>query len=189
MSVVLSNREGALLATQNNEVAKKPENDKRIFVVHRHLSSILHYDLRIEINGILKNWALPSGPSMNCGDRRLAIMTGDKPISYANIKIFEPNTDEVIENWDKGYIVPHSIYSSGCSDKDIMKQLEDGRLRFTLRGKKLRGVFSLVRLNDYDSAKWLLIKGNDRYAVNYAYNCENYIGRRSAINRRLKKES
>lgn len=57
---------------------------KRIFVVHRHLGSILHYDLRIEINGVLKNWAIPTGPSMNVGDRRLAILTEDLPLSYAS---------------------------------------------------------------------------------------------------------
>jgi bifunctional non-homologous end joining protein LigD len=56
---------------------------RRIFVVHRHLGSILHYDLRIEINGVLKSWAIPKGPSMNAGDRRLAILTDDLPLDYA----------------------------------------------------------------------------------------------------------
>lgn len=185
MSVALTGDE-PLFQIRRKGVLKKNDSDKRIFVVHRHLGAILHYDLRIELNGVLKNWALPSGPSMNCGDRRLAIMTNDKPLSLATIRGFREYDDGLIEGWDRGTVVPHSIYSGGCSDQDILEQIADGRFRFTLRGKKLKGVFSLVRLNGPESANWILLKGNDKYAVSYPYRSEDFIAGNSPINKYLK---
>src|SRR5436190_11555821 len=84
---------------------EKRNSEKRIFVVHRHLGSILHYDLRIEINGVLKNWAIPAGPSMNPGDRRLAILTDDLPLDYAKFKGIVPEGNYgagIVEKWDGG---------------------------------------------------------------------------------------
>ena len=162
--------------------------DKRNFVVHRHLGSILHYDLRIEINGMLKSWAIPKGPSMNVGDRRLAVMTEDYPLSYSNFKGIVPEGNYgagIIEIWDKGLCIPHATYSTRCSEKDLLCQLKEGRLKFTLKGKKLKGVFSLVRI-DQSGKHWILIKGNDKYAVDHPYNCEEYINVNSPINRMLK---
>lgn len=161
---------------------------KRIFVVHRHLGSILHYDLRIEINGVLKNWAIPKGPSMNVGDRRLAILTEDLPLSYASFKGVVPEGEYgagIVEGWDKGYLIPHSIRNSSCNDQDMLCQLNEGRLKFTLKGKKLRGVFSLVRMNT-NSAHWLLVKGNDKYAVLDAYDAEHYTANKSMINKYMR---
>jgi bifunctional non-homologous end joining protein LigD len=163
-------------------------SDKRIFVVHRHLGSILHYDLRIEINGVLKNWAIPKGPSMNPGDRRLAILTDDLPRSYAAFKGVVPEGTYgagIVEYWDKGYCVPHSFQNSKCNDRDMLCQLKEGRLKFTLKGKMLKGVFSLVRISE-GSPHWFLIKGNDKYAVSHTYNSENYISGKSTINKYLK---
>jgi bifunctional non-homologous end joining protein LigD len=159
-------------------------NTKRIFVVHRHLGSILHYDLRFSVNGVLKSWAIPKGPSMNPGDRRLAILVEDQPMSYARFKGVIPEGSYgagVMEIWDRGNCILHSVYSSGCSDNDFECQLEEGRIRFTLKGKKLKGVFSLVRMNGTDSRQWLLIKGNDKFAVNYLYDCEELTSAKSAI--------
>jgi bifunctional non-homologous end joining protein LigD len=159
---------------------------KRIFVVHRHLGSILHYDLRIEINGVLKCWAIPKGPSMNPGDRRLAILTDEMPLDYASFSGVIPEGDYgagILEKWDKGNIIPHAIHTSNCNEKDILCQMKEGRLKFTLKGKKLKGVFSLVRING--SKHWLLIKGNDKFAVNDSYTCERYINSKSLINKFL----
>jgi bifunctional non-homologous end joining protein LigD len=164
---------------------------KRIFVVHRHLGSILHYDLRIEINGVLKNWAIPKGPSMNAGDRRLAILTDDLPLNYAGFQGVVPEGTYgagIIERWDKGYCIPHAFHNSDCNDRDMLCQLKEGRLKFTLRGKKLRGVFSLVRING-NSEYWLLIKGNDNYAVNDSYNSEHFTTPKSLINKFLKQQN
>jgi bifunctional non-homologous end joining protein LigD len=189
MSVIV-NRRRDLNESNQSEPLVRGIADKRIFVVHRHLGSILHYDLRIEINGVLKNWAIPKGPSMNVGDRRIAILTEDLPLSYASFKGVVPEGNYgagIVEIWDKGCCITHAAHSSVCSDRDILCQLREGRLKFTLRGKKLKGVFSLVRING-DSKHWLLIKGNDKYAVNYPYNCEQYIGEKSLINKYLRSQ-
>ena len=155
---------------------------KRIFIVQRHLDTILHYDFRISLNGALKSWAMPSGPSMNPDDRRLAIATADKPMSYASGRKSHL-ADGVFEMWDKGLLMPHSVYSSGCTDDDVECQLREGRLRFTLKGKKLKGVFSLIRINGDQSKNWLLIKGNDKFAVSFNYNTDHFINPTSIINR------
>jgi bifunctional non-homologous end joining protein LigD len=156
---------------------KKTSANKRIFVVQRHQSSILHFDLRIEVNGVLKSWAMPKGPSMNCNDKRLAIMVEDHPISYASFKgkIPEGNYGAgTVERWDKGSYIPHNLGAGKSADREILKQIREGRLKFTLRGSKLKGVFTLVRLNGPGSNAWILIKGNDKFAVDFNYNNEFY---------------
>jgi bifunctional non-homologous end joining protein LigD len=183
------NRKSRLAKTiSENPPLLKGLTGNRVFVIHRHLGSILHYDLRIEINGVLKSWAIPKGPSMNAGDRRLAIMTDDQPLSYAAFRggiVPEGRYGAgIIERWDKGTFISHAFHTSICSDRDLRCQLKEGRLKFTLKGKKLKGVFSLVRLSD-GSPYWLLIKGNDKFAVNHNYDCEDYITERSIINKHL----
>jgi bifunctional non-homologous end joining protein LigD len=190
MSVAVYNRRKDLPSSISiSQQIKKTSPHKRIFVVQRHLGSILHYDLRIEINGILKSWAIPKGPSMNGGDRRLAVLAEDYPLSYANFQGIVPEGTYgagILELWDKGTCVPHAIHSSGCPDQDLMCQFKEGRLKFTLKGKKLKGVFTLVRLDGGDQRHWLLIKGNDKFAVNDPYDCEKYIARHSRINKALR---
>lgn len=183
---VLRRREKS--AAIHHDLTTKEITGKRIFVVHRHLGNILHYDLRIEINGQLKSWAIPRGPSMNPGDRRLAVATDDQPLHYASFKGVIPQGAYgagIVERWDKGTCIPHTFSDSRCSDDDLLCQLNQGRLKFTLKGKKLRGVFSLVRIND-GSPHWLLIKGNDKFAVDHHYDCEQLIGGQSLINKYLK---
>ena len=186
----LANRRQLSSESQAAQLLRDIEG-RRIFVVHRHLGSILHYDLRIEINGVLKSWAIPKGPSMNAGDRRLAIFTDDLPLDYAKFQGVVPEGTYgagIVERWDKGYCIPHAFHNSACGDRDMLCKLKDGRLKFTLRGKKLRGVFSLVRING-NSQHWLLIKGNDKYAVNDPYNSEHYISSTSIINKFLKRSN
>jgi bifunctional non-homologous end joining protein LigD len=111
-----------------------------IFVVHEHHASRLHYDFRLEIDGVLKSWAVPKGPSMNPGDKRLAVMVPDHPLAYAS---FEG-------------IIPEGMYGAGevvIWDKG----------RYELSGKKLKGRFALVRMKG--RSDWLLIKGRDSYAL------------------------
>jgi bifunctional non-homologous end joining protein LigD len=190
MSVVIDTKPTLIHPTVevslNEPEAGEVKRVRRMFAVQRHLGSILHYDLRIEINGVLKSWALPSGPSMNAGDPRLAIPVGDKPVTFATLKRPAIGEDGIIEGWDKGVMIPHSTFSSGCDDSDLLAQLDEGRLRFTLRGRKLKGVFSLIRMNDSPSAYWVLLKGNDKYAVNFKYNAEQFISSRSLISKRLR---
>jgi bifunctional non-homologous end joining protein LigD len=186
---------GLSLYKRRRDFSLTPEPDgnqdiavgKKIFVVQRHDTSVLHYDLRIEVNGVLKSWAIPKGPSMNVRDRRLAIYVEDHPLSYAFFKgkIPEGNYGAgSVDIWDRGvYEVPYTS-SSVDSDRQIIKQLKSGILKLTLKGRHLKGVFSLVRIPGMNNKLWLLLKGNDKYAVDYTYNSEEIRNYKSMMSRR-----
>ncbi|RYZ77989.1 MAG: hypothetical protein EOP06_29900, partial [Proteobacteria bacterium] len=128
-----------------------------IFVVQEHHASHLHYDFRLEAFGVLLSWAVPKGPSMTVGDKRLAVQVEDHPIDYAIFKGRIPEGEYgagVVKIWDKGtWIEP----------KDLKQQLEKGHLDFELKGKKLKGKWLLQRTNRQTGSKsqWLLIKRHD----------------------------
>ncbi|OGP75647.1 MAG: 3'-phosphoesterase [Deltaproteobacteria bacterium RBG_16_49_23] len=129
------------------------------FVIHEHHATRLHYDFRLEIGGVLKSWAIPKGPSMNSADKRLAVMVEDHLLEYGD---FEG-------------IIPEGLYGAGSvliwdtgefeSEGDPEVALRQGKLRFTLNGKKLKGGFSLVLMRGRGTGKeWLLIKTQDPFA-------------------------
>jgi len=129
------------------------------FIVHEHHSTRLHYDFRMEIAGVLKSWAIPKGPSMNPDEKRLSVMVEDHPMEYGE---FEG-------------IIPHGHYGAGVvliwdsgefeSEGDPEIGLKNGKLSFTLNGKKLKGGFALILMKRRGSGKdWLLIKGQDSSA-------------------------
>jgi len=130
-------------------------NKKLSFVVQHHLARNDHYDLRLELDGTLKSWAVPKGLSYNPKDKRLAILVEDHPISYCN---FEGNIPKgeygggTVMVWDKG---------TWSAAHDATESLKDGMLKFTLKGKKLMGSWALVKMKDDN---WLLIKENDEYS-------------------------
>jgi bifunctional non-homologous end joining protein LigD len=129
------------------------------FVVHEHHATRLHYDFRLEIAGILKSWAIPKGPSMNPADKRLAVMVEDHPLEYGEFEGIIPQG-----NYGAGAVL---IWDSGefQTEEDPEMGLKKGRLSFTLRGKKLKGNFSLVLMKGRGTGKdWLLIKGKDSFA-------------------------
>jgi bifunctional non-homologous end joining protein LigD len=149
-----------------------------LFVVHRHDARTLHYDLRLEINGVLKCWAIPEGPSLNPNDRRLAIMVHDRPLSYAYFKGRIPEgSDEsgTVEIWDKGVFRPAGFLMGDKQDRRMLRQLKDGNLTFVLKGKILNGSFRLLRLKSKNDNLWLLIKGNDGFAVDHVFNSEDFV--------------
>ncbi len=136
------------------------------FVVQKHAARRLHYDLRLECDGVLKSWAVPKGPSLNTADRRLAVMTEDHPLSYADFEGVIPagqyGGGEVII-WDEGVYVaddgPGKIFPErGETERRIREGIPLGKLSFTLYGKKLKGSFTLVKTSKGD---WLLIKHQD----------------------------
>lgn len=175
--------------TPEPQAEVKAPATKRIFVVQRHKASTLHYDFRIEVNGVLKSWAIPKGPSMNPHDRRLAIMVEDHPVSYASFKGTIPEGNYgagIVEIWDKGTYVPNRIDPLQSTDRHILKQINEGSFKFTLKGKKLKGTFWLLRLKEHGTNSWILIKGNDRYAVEHIYNSEDYTAATSPINKLLR---
>ncbi|HYR91474.1 MAG TPA: DNA polymerase ligase N-terminal domain-containing protein [Terriglobia bacterium] len=154
----------------------KPRKSGRrpIFVVQKHQATRLHYDLRLEIGGVLASWAVPKGPSLNPADKRLAIRTEDHPIEYAD---FEGNIPEgeygagTVMVWDKGTCELES-------DEPADRQLSKGELKFVLHGRKLKGGFVLIR-RDLRSGgarrreSWLLVKRDDEYA-DRSWNIDHY---------------
>lgn len=136
------------------------------FVVQKHAARRLHYDLRLEMDGVLKSWAVPKGPSMDPQVKRLAIQVEDHPLEYATFEGKIPEgqygAGQVIV-WDQGtYSVKGETREE--QEKNALEQLEKGDLKFFLSGSKLKGEFALVRLKkDFQSKEWLLIKKKDEY--------------------------
>src|SRR5947209_11476819 len=154
---------------------KTPEPEARpaqsyrqpIFVVQEHHATRLHYDFRLEADGVLKSWAVPKQPSMDPAQKRLAVHVEDHPLAYADFKGTIPEGHYgagEVAIWDRG------TYDNLLADKPVPQTLsegiEAGRLEFTLHGKKLRGRFALIRMRTKGRGKenWLLIKMRDELA-------------------------
>lgn len=141
-----------------------------LFVVQQHSARRLHYDFRLECDGVLKSWAVPKGPSLNVADRRLAVMTEDHPFDYASFEGVIPprqyGAGEVIV-WDCGVYSPDEqgswYHDRREAERQVREGLAQGKLSFFLRGEKLKGSFALVRTAK-DPKSWLLIKHKDRFA-------------------------
>ncbi|MET0298439.1 MAG: DNA polymerase ligase N-terminal domain-containing protein, partial [Flavitalea sp.] len=154
------------------------------FVIQRHDATRLHYDFRLEVNGVLKSWAIPKGPSLNPNDKRLAVMVEDHPLAYGKFKGRIPDGNYgagIVEIWDHGTWIPEEL--DDISDKQVEKTIKNGMLKFSLKGKKLKGSFALVRIKGSDSKNWLLIKHRDKYATDKEYNSEDETLKSSPINK------
>jgi len=135
------------------------------FVVQRHDASRLHYDFRLEMEGVLKSWAVPKGPSMVAGEKRLAVMVEDHPLEYGRFygEIPQGNYGAgIVEIWDKGKYKP--LNAKDDAEKVLTEQLQKGDLKIVLSGTHLKGVFALVRIDDGEEKNWLLIKKKDEFA-------------------------
>ena len=158
-------RKRRLAETPEPAGSAEPPDYGRIFVVQKHAARRLHYDFRLAIEGVLVSWAVPRGPSMNPADRRLAIRTEDHPLEYADFEGVIPEGHYgagTVMVWDRGAYEP----KDGNSPE---QQLACGKVDLILRGKKLRGGFTLVRtgrsLDDAGEGKrWLLVKHRDEHA-------------------------
>jgi bifunctional non-homologous end joining protein LigD len=132
-----------------------PRSQRR-YVIQKHRASALHYDFRLEADGVLKSWAVPKGPSLNPADKRLAMEVEDHPVEYGGFEGIIPEGEYgggTVMLWDTGTYTPDT--------DDVGKALRAGELRFTIDGKKLRGGWVLVRTG---GRKWLLIKRTDSAA-------------------------
>src|SRR5713101_2934916 len=142
------------------------------FVVQKHRATRLHYDFRLAIDGTLKSWAVPKGPSQSHADKRLAVMTEDHPLDYGNFegKIPEGNYGAgTVMVWDRG-----TFHVEG--NLGALKHLEKGEIKFSLNGEKLRGSFVLVKLKQSEKGnEWLMIKHKDA-AEDSAWNIDEHDG-------------
>ena len=145
-------------------VADEPPAQRRAFVVQKHAASRLHYDFRLELEGVLKSWAIPKGPSLDPADKRLAMHVEDHPLEYGDFEGIIPKGQYgggTVLLWDRGTWQPVG---------DPHKAYRAGSLKFTLNGEKLHGGFALVRIGARrqsrgDERSWLLIKERDEQAA------------------------
>lgn len=181
---------------RNFEETSEPEGkvnksaSKLIFVVQRHKASRLHYDFRLELDGVLKSWAVPKGPSLNPKDKRLAMMVEDHPYDYKDFAGIIPEGNYgagIVEIWDKGTFADIENSALKEAEKNLQKGLKSGDFKFQLFGKKLKGEFVLVKLKkgDKEDNSWLLIKHRDEYATEEDYDSEEETPKNSPINKWL----
>ncbi|MGE5436476.1 MAG: DNA polymerase ligase N-terminal domain-containing protein [Syntrophothermus sp.] len=152
--------------TSEPEGKEKATKGELRFVIQKHHATRLHYDFRLELDGVLKSWAVPKGPSLNPADKRLAMMVEDHPYDYKDFEGIIPKDNygagEVIV-WDEGTY--HSLQSEDFKESInfLREGLAKGDLKFFLNGKKLKGGFGLVKIKSKDDNSWLLIKKKDEY--------------------------
>jgi bifunctional non-homologous end joining protein LigD len=134
-----------------------------VYVIQKHRATALHYDFRLEWNGVLLSWAVPKGPSLDSLVKRLAMQVEDHPLEYASFEGVIPEGEYgggTVMVWDEGTWTPES--------PDVNAALAKGDLKFTLHGKKLQGSWVLVRTHGWGSSSgksWLLIKHRDQYTA------------------------
>jgi bifunctional non-homologous end joining protein LigD len=154
-------------STKEPVADKKKSGDELIFVVQKHDARNLHYDFRLEFDGVLKSWAVPKGPSMNPDDKRLAIMVEDHPFRYKDFEGEIPKGNygagHVIV-WDAGTYTYPKAENAADAYKQLKAGFAKGHLALQLEGDKLNGEFDLVKLKGKEDNAWLLIKKGDDFA-------------------------
>jgi len=137
------------------------------FVIQKHDATRLHYDFRLEMDGVLKSWAVPKGPSTDPAVKRLAMMVEDHPYDYKNFEGIIPEGNYgagTVIIWDKGTYEPiEPVKGKKAQEKHLLKQLKEGSVKIILHGEKLRGEWALVHMKQSENS-WLLIKHKDKFA-------------------------
>ena len=161
------------LRTERSEVVESGlspymyKGNHLIFVVHKHAARRLHYDLRLELKGVLKSWAVPKGPSLDPSIKRLAVMVEDHPLDYKDFEGIIPEGNYGAGSviiWDRGFYHHPSTIDRKESEELLLNGLRKGNMKFVLAGEKLQGEFALVKTG-MDEKSWLLLKKKDRYAI------------------------
>ena len=160
LATYLSKRDFEQTAEPRSATLTRPSNRLR-FVVQRHDATRLHYDLRLELDGVFKSWAIARGPSRDPHDKRLAVEVEDHPLDYGDFEGTIPHGQYgggTVQLWDRGYWSPQGMTAEGG--------LESGDLKFILDGEHLHGSWVLVRIKGWSGKRvnWLLIKHRDEYA-------------------------
>jgi bifunctional non-homologous end joining protein LigD len=142
----------------------RSNEDQLLFVIHKHAARALHYDLRLELEGVLKSWAVPKGPSLDPSQKRLAVMVEDHPFDYKDFEGVIPEHNYGAGSviiWDRGFYHHPAAQDRDENEKLLLEGLKKGDLKFILEGEKLHGEFALVKMGK-DGKSWLLLKKKDR---------------------------
>jgi bifunctional non-homologous end joining protein LigD len=168
MSLKNYNEKRDFSKTAEPEAGKPKQSEKLQFVIQKHDASRLHYDFRLEMDGVLKSWAIPKGPSTDPKTKRLAMMVEDHPFDYKNFEGTIPKGEYgggTVIVWDEGSYEPiEKFKSKKAQEKHLLQQLHAGSLKIILHGKKLKGEFALVKTHGMGENGWLLIKHKDDHA-------------------------
>ncbi len=170
MSLSLYKKKRSFDQTPEPAGKQKSSRGSLRFVIQKHDATNLHYDFRLEMEGVLKSWAVPKGPSLNPEDKRLAMMVEDHPYDYREFEGVIPEGNYgggTVIVWDEGFYEP--LESEGLSRKEkeklLKKQLYSGNLKFTMHGKKIKGEFALFQMKGRGENSWILMKKKDGYAT------------------------
>lgn len=171
--------------------SSKDIDPKRLaFVVQKHKATALHYDFRLEVDGVMSSWAVPKGPSLDNTVKRLSMQTEDHPLDYRHFEGSIPEGEYgagTVMIWDQGWYLPEveiekgirkEILDKKAGEKAMLEGLEKGELKFFLYGSKLKGSFALVKTKGFPPGKagknaWLLIKHKDPFVVS-GYEATNF---------------
>jgi bifunctional non-homologous end joining protein LigD len=170
MSLTLYKKKRSFNETPEPTGKKKSSSKGLKFVVQKHDATRLHYDFRLEMEGVLKSWAVPKGPSLNPQDKRLAMMVEDHPYDY---RTFEGSIPEgnygagTVMVWDEGTYQAMGYEKEAVKkqEKTLLEELKKGDVKIVLHGEKLKGAFALVKIKGREENAWLLIKKQDDKAT------------------------
>lgn len=161
---------------KKRKFSKTPEPEGKVksrapkklrFVVQMHSATKLHFDLRLEMDGVYKSWAVPKGPSMNAMDQRLAVFVEDHPLEYGKFEGVIPKGNYgagTVMVWDSGTLLERNSKNALESSQALLKGLQKGHITFLLDGEKLRGEFALIKLKKNEDKAWLLVKKRDSFS-------------------------
>ena len=151
--------------TSEPSAGERQTGNEPIFVIQKHDARTLHYDFRLEVDGVLKSWAVPKGPSTDPRTRRLAVAVEDHPLDYADFEGGIPDGEYgagAVLVWDRGTY--RNLRAEDDETASMAEALRDGHVAVWLEGEKLRGGYALIRTGKGDDNRWLLIKMKDEEA-------------------------
>jgi bifunctional non-homologous end joining protein LigD len=155
--------------TAEPKAGRSKDANKLMFVIQKHDASRLHYDFRLEMDGVLKSWAVPKGPTLDPKVKRLAMMVEDHPFDYRNFEGIIPQGEYgggTVIVWDQGwYETIDPIKGKKAQEKYLLSELKKGSVKMRLHGEKLNGEFALVRTHGMGENSWLLIKHDDDFST------------------------
>ncbi|RZK57574.1 MAG: DNA ligase D [Pedobacter sp.] len=168
MSLTAYQKKRSFTKTKEPQGGKSSGKELR-FVIQKHAASHLHYDFRLEMDGVLKSWAVPKGPSLDPKTKRLAMMVEDHPFDYKDFEGIIPQGEYgggTVILWDEGTYEALEAKDEDVAgqEKYLLKELKKGSVKMILHGKKLKGEFALVKTKGMGENAWLLIKHKDKYA-------------------------